>query len=362
MQYSLDQKITGAALNQLSQSMSVIIVIVSIGFLAINRLSDVYIIWDLSQLVYLLIFLDVQYPANLNEFILGLKGTHLYLLPNMFQMPNVRQDSSSPYYAYSFDVNFLRSAGHNFVLVLVVLGGYLILKLLQLLISKIDKLNSNERLRKIVYKGVLRFRWHYTNDFFYLTFLNVISYAVAQTQDMNTGYYLFPLTITLIALSVICYITFPIFVAIKLYRHFGNIAKGKHIENLKCFYRGIDKTNKFGVALILLRYFRKLLFALVIPLLSAKPLLALPILTMSSVLLGLFIFVHKPFKKRISNVVNVVTEGLLVCLFFIISVIYFLPDTYLTAKWVLGWVAVLLLAGLLFGHMFYIFCKTLFYL
>lgn len=281
--------------------------IVSVGFLAINRLSDVYIIWDLSQLLYLLIFLDVQYPANLNEFLLGLKNTHLYLLPNLFSMPQTRQNSSSPYYAYAHDVNFLRSAGHNFVVVLVVVGSYLVLKLLQLLAERIERLKSNEQLKRVVYKGLLRFRWHYTNDFFFLTFLNMVSFTMAQTQDFNTSYKLFPLAAALMLLSLVGHIGFPIFVAVKLYRHFGNIAKGKLIDNLKCFYRGIEKTNKFGVALILLRYARKLLFALVVPLLSARPLLALPILTMSSALLGLFIFVHKPFKKRISNVVNVLT-------------------------------------------------------
>lgn len=306
-QYSTDQKITGTVLNQLSQSISIIIIIVSVGFIAINRLSDVYIIWDLSQLLYLLIFLDVQYPPNLNEFVLGLKGTHLYLLPNMFQLTDPRQNSSSPYYAYAYDVNFLRSAAHNFVLVLFVLGCYAILKLLQLMAKRFSCLSSNDTINRIVYKGLLRFRWHYINDLCFLTFLNVVSFGVAQTQDLNTKYQLFPLTAALILLSLICYIGFPLFVAVKLYRHFGNIAKGKHIENLKCFYRGIEKTNKFGVALILLRYFRKLLFALVVPLLSAKPELALPILTLSSVLLGIFIFVHRPFKKRISNIVNVIT-------------------------------------------------------
>jgi hypothetical protein len=128
-QYSIDQMLTGAVINQISQSVSVIIVVISLGFLAINRLSDVYIIWDVSQLVYLLIFLDIQYPPNLNEFIIGLKDTHLYMLPNMFTMPTTRQNSTAPYYAYAHDVNFLRSAGQNMFLALVVIGSYLILKL-----------------------------------------------------------------------------------------------------------------------------------------------------------------------------------------------------------------------------------------
>jgi hypothetical protein len=189
-----------------------------------------------------------------------------------------------------------------------------------------------------------------------------MSFTVAQTQDLNSNYSLFGLCMTLMVISVICYIGFPIFVATKLYRHYGNIAKGKLIENLKCFYRGIEKTNKFGVSLILLRYFRKLVFAITIPILSSRPLLVLPILTMSSILTSMFIFIHKPFKKRISNIVNFLTEALLVCLFLFISIVYLMPDTYLSAKWVIGWIAVIMLALLLFGQMFYIFCKTLFYL
>lgn len=39
-----------------------------------------------------------------------------------------------------------------------------------------------------------------------------------------------------------------------------------------------------------------------------------------------------------------------------------MTDENIAVKWVLGWVAVLLLAAILFGQMFYIFCKTLFYL
>lgn len=53
---------------------------------------------------------------------------------------------------------------------------------------------------------------------------------------------------------------------------------------------------------------------------------------------------------------------MLVCFFFLVSIIYLLANSYITAKWIIGWIATLLLAGLLFGQMFYIFCKTLFYL
>lgn len=51
---------------QMSQSLGWIILIISIGFLIINRLSDAYILWDFPQLLYFLTYLDIQYPPNLN--------------------------------------------------------------------------------------------------------------------------------------------------------------------------------------------------------------------------------------------------------------------------------------------------------
>lgn len=108
-------------------------------------------------------------------------------------------------------------------------------------------------------------------------------------------------------LSMIIYIGFPIFVGLKLYKHFPNISRGKMVANLKCFYRGIEKTNKFGIALILIRYLRKILYCVIIGIFSSEPMFALPILMFSSVLMGLFIFVNMPFKKRLSNILTIAT-------------------------------------------------------
>lgn len=84
---------------QISQSLGWIILIISVGFLAINRLSDIYILWDFPQLFYFLIYLDIQYPPNFNEFIRGLRNLSLYFFPNLFKMPDIRQVSPPPYYS-----------------------------------------------------------------------------------------------------------------------------------------------------------------------------------------------------------------------------------------------------------------------
>lgn len=119
---------------QISQSIGWIILIISVGFLAINRLSDIYILWDFPQLLYYLIFLDIQYPPNFNEYIKGLKNPNLYFFPNVFRMPDMRQNSPSPYYSESYDINFLRSSGHILVVFIIYLVVYLILKISYLII------------------------------------------------------------------------------------------------------------------------------------------------------------------------------------------------------------------------------------
>ena len=156
--------------------------------------------------------------------------------------------------------------------------------------------------KRAIYDINLRFRWHHVSDVFFLTYLTVYLFAVAEIYylSQNPGH-LFSNVVCVIA--IIVYAGFPVFVGWKLYKHFPNISRGKHSENLRCFYRGIEKSNKFGVFLILIRYVRKIIYAVVIGVFSSKPMYALPILMFTSVLMGLFIFINLPFQKKLSNAV-----------------------------------------------------------
>lgn len=153
-----------------------------------------------------------------------------------------------------------------------------------------------------MYETLLRFRWHYVSDVIFLTYLSVFLFAVAELYNMaaNPGR---GFSNACCVISIIIYLIFPIFAGVKLHRHFPNIKKGKHSENLRCFYRGIDKSSQFGVFLIMIRYFRKVVYAIVIAVFSSRPMYALPILMFTSVLMALFIFLNLPFKKRLSNIV-----------------------------------------------------------
>lgn len=53
-------------MGQFSEGITWLILLISLIFLFINRLSDLYVLWDTAQLLYVLIFLNIQYPPPLN--------------------------------------------------------------------------------------------------------------------------------------------------------------------------------------------------------------------------------------------------------------------------------------------------------
>jgi hypothetical protein len=75
---------------------------------------------------------------------------------------------------------------------------------------------------------LLRYRWHYASDTFFLTYTVVCLFAVAELSHMqsNPGQ---SLSNALSIIFLIIYVLFPIFVSTKLYRHFPNISKGRHV-------------------------------------------------------------------------------------------------------------------------------------
>jgi hypothetical protein len=122
---------------QFSEGISWFILLLSFFFLFKNRLSDLYVLWDTIQLLYLLIFLDIQYPPNVNEFFRGMEFTHFTFLPSIFSAPSSRKISSSSFYAYSVDNSFLRNTGGLFLALIVVFGILILLKVAELLIRNV---------------------------------------------------------------------------------------------------------------------------------------------------------------------------------------------------------------------------------
>lgn len=122
-------------MKQFSEGISWFIILFSMLFVIGNRLSDTYVLWDTAQLLYLLVFLDIQMPPNLNDFIVGLANINFMFVPSLFKdlVSDKRMVSSGPFYAHSYDNSFLRTAGSPLLLIAIVLAIFIILKFIEIL-------------------------------------------------------------------------------------------------------------------------------------------------------------------------------------------------------------------------------------
>ena len=287
-----------------------------------------------------------------------MSNAHFLFVPSLFStaVQKIRLISDLPFYAYAFDCSFFRTAGSPILLIVIVLTIFLLLKLIELLNLKWEafkeKLNNYPKIKQYIFKGILRFRWHHASDTFFLSYDIIMLFAIAEIYKISEN----PNNIAsniFAVIFLILYLVFPCFVGYKLNKHYENISKGKMVVNLQCFYRGIEKTNKFGVFLIILRYFRKIIYCVIIGVFSMEPMFALPIIMFTSVLMGLFILINKPFKKRLSNYITIATEIILVIAYIIIALIKFNDDSFsIDVKLALGWVCCLLLSVMLFALIF----------
>lgn len=105
------------------------ILLLSVLYLFKNRISHLYTLWDTVQLLYVIILLEIQYPPPLNEFLNGLKTTLFLNFPNLFSQSTQRTSSARPFYAYTYDNNFLRNAGPSLTIGIIVIIIYLFFKL-----------------------------------------------------------------------------------------------------------------------------------------------------------------------------------------------------------------------------------------
>jgi hypothetical protein len=69
-------------------------------------------------------------------------------------------------------------------------------------------------------------------------FMTLFAFSEIYYISENPGY---TFSNVLAIVASLAYIIWVMLVAYKLNRHFKNISKGKMVNNLKCFYRGIQR-------------------------------------------------------------------------------------------------------------------------
>ena len=135
--YSSEEERKGKHFQKYSEIMSLImLVLLGLGlFLNSGHLS--YQILDYYQLLFMTLFLSIDYPPPLNHFLFGFRYSHYLFLPQIFRPTNSASDYSSAtpdkFGVIVPDVHFLNNAGPAFIVIAVATSILILSKLLQVL-------------------------------------------------------------------------------------------------------------------------------------------------------------------------------------------------------------------------------------
>lgn len=142
MAYEYSTIYQGQIARQFGQGMSGFILLLSVFYIFKNRVSYLYILWDTVQILFLLLFLDIQYPPALNQFLFGLSNTMFLNFPSFFTTSSQRTVSDLSFYAYSYDNSFIRNAGPSITWLIAIIALYILLKICELIIKKNQKVSE----------------------------------------------------------------------------------------------------------------------------------------------------------------------------------------------------------------------------
>ena len=183
--------------------------------LVFNTGHFMYSMVDYFQLLFFLLFLNIDYPPILNNFFYGFRYSHYLFLPQIFKVSSDErlnvQEAPSQFGIIMSDVSFLNNTGHDFLILFISFGILALFKVIDLIIecrlksnrvgNQIEtvegKSESSGNLSEEISKDehgcfakyvkiiVNRIKWNYFNDIVYIIYFYLMVFALSQTYDME---------------------------------------------------------------------------------------------------------------------------------------------------------------------------------
>ncbi len=118
--YTADEKASADGFQRYSEAMSIVMALIFILNLCLNSGHLSYSIIDYYQLLYMVLFLSIDFPPQLNHFLYGFRYSHYLFLPQIFR--GNAQDTYTTSTPDQFgvivpDVNFINNTGHDFIII-----------------------------------------------------------------------------------------------------------------------------------------------------------------------------------------------------------------------------------------------------
>lgn len=334
-----------------SLAISLVMVVMLLVNFVFNNVYLAYPMIDFLQLLFILLFVAMEYPPNLNYFLYGFRFAHYLFLPSIFNVTTPLQDGPGKFGTIVADVNFLRNTGHSFLLLFIVLGLGLLLLGLQAALAQCVKRQSEEEvetsrlsgLTRVVQSVIYRFKFNYLNDLLYVVYFYLGLFTFAQYLDFpgEAGYD--RASSGLAVVSLVLLVLLPLLLSVYLVVNLAPILDNQPCPQLKCLLAGIDRNSHFGVSLRLLQYPRKLLSVLVLIVGQSNSLYFYAWLIITSCLFAVMVLAFRPYRWRLENIFYILVESCLMGLVAIISAIGLKYEQLSPhAKQSLGWVFIAL--------------------
>jgi hypothetical protein len=199
-QYDLYNDQNLSVLDSVESLGKAICVTVTLAFLAallFNIGCALYQLLDCLQLMFLLLFCNVDFSPALNHFLFGLRYLQFLYLPQIFASDSVQSKllrlSPNKFGSLLSDITFLGNTGPAFIIVFTFAGLLILCKLADMCINRKqasvadappeDLMESPpEKPLRLRLAGLIidRFRYNYTNDVAYLVYYYLAVFSMTQ--------------------------------------------------------------------------------------------------------------------------------------------------------------------------------------
>jgi len=262
----------------------------------------------LLQTFYYMIFINVQYPANVQAFFGLFTMGNLSFIPNPMTwfFPNIDNeslDAPSKFLENDVDGLFLQGGGNELLMWFVVIMGYILSKLFLTYTRNMPRLLSGSAA-----KTVSMFEWSGVLRTLITSYTQLAMMAFLQIRVMNFNETLFSLSSVTGILFTIFAFTFPgvVYWLIKKYR--------KSVQMMKIKYSTLIEEYKYEPSEIIPQYFtvfflvRRLVLCLTLVYSHDHPYHEIFFL-ISNCLIWLILLVKcRPYDTKINNFVNIISE------------------------------------------------------
>ena len=141
-EYSSSQIEEGMRFETYSKVISIFMFLLFLANLIPNTGYLLYHMVDYYQILFILLFLNADYPPTLNYFLYGFRYAHYLFLPQIFDtvaVSTTAADTPAKFGIIVKDAKFLTNTGHDFLVIFAVLIVFGLFKMIECLTGDDDK-------------------------------------------------------------------------------------------------------------------------------------------------------------------------------------------------------------------------------